>query len=88
MGRNNVSTLTIYTGADVHMRTHDGDTCLYLATYGILNSSDPDVELLQDLCKAGKDDSTLADFWNTVQYPAAIQRNSNVILHRDVVLTW
>lgn len=34
--------------------TSSGDTALYLATYGILNSHTPDPEIIADLVKAGE----------------------------------
>lgn len=40
-------------GADVHVYTKEGDSPLYLATFGILNSPFIDVGVLTDLVKAG-----------------------------------
>ena len=38
---------------DTRQKSMDGDGALYLATYGVLNSSQPDTGLLVDLIKAG-----------------------------------
>nr|AIE16097.1 sex determining protein Fem-1 like protein [Pinctada margaritifera] len=40
-------------GADVTLRTRNGDSPLYLATYGIVNSRQPDLSLITELVKAG-----------------------------------
>lgn len=63
-------------GADVRRTTSSGDTALYLATYGILNSNRPDPDIIADLIKAGEHqncqyadlqqphkDNTLAILW-------------------------
>ncbi|XP_021377561.1 tankyrase-2-like isoform X2 [Mizuhopecten yessoensis] len=42
-------------GADVGSTSQDGDTPLYLATFGILNSAMPDVAVIMDLIEAGCD---------------------------------
>ena len=44
----------LHTGADVSLRSKDGDSALYLATYGILSSPNPDVGILEDLIEAGR----------------------------------
>ena len=41
-------------GADVNRSTKAGDTALYLATFGVLNSAQPDVRVLEDIICAGK----------------------------------
>ena len=41
------------TDGDTRQKSMDGDGALYLATYGVLNSSHPDTGLLTDLIKAG-----------------------------------
>ncbi|XP_033751876.1 serine/threonine-protein phosphatase 6 regulatory ankyrin repeat subunit C-like [Pecten maximus] len=42
-------------GADINSTSQDGDTPLYLATFGILNSVTPEVAVLTDLMEAGCD---------------------------------
>ena len=36
------------------MVSHDKDSALYLATFGVLNSMTPDLRLLQELVNAGQ----------------------------------
>ncbi|XP_060065017.1 ankyrin-1-like [Ylistrum balloti] len=42
-------------GADINSTSEDGDTPLYLATFGILNAATPDLEVITDLIEAGCD---------------------------------
>ena len=41
-------------GANIYLTTRDGDNALYLATFGVLSSANPDINVLEDLIKAGK----------------------------------
>ncbi len=41
-------------GADIHQKSNEGDSALYLATFGILNSPEPDVSLIKLLIQAGQ----------------------------------
>ena len=41
-------------GAKVTSTTKDGDCVLYLATFGVLSSKQPDVSVLEMLISAGK----------------------------------
>ena len=43
-------------GANIHLTTIQGDSALYLATFGVLSSADPDIRVLEDLITAGKKD--------------------------------
>lgn len=54
-GRRELILYMLERGADVRRTTSSGDTALYLATYGILNSHTPDQEIINDLIKAGCD---------------------------------
>ncbi|XP_048756124.1 ankyrin-1-like isoform X2 [Ostrea edulis] len=54
-GRRGLISYMIERGANVNMTTSSGDTSLYLATYGVLNSPRQELELLTDLIKAGCD---------------------------------
>ena len=44
----------IPSGADPSITTKDGCSALYLATFGVLSSPEPDITLLQELIKAGQ----------------------------------
>ncbi|KAK3108342.1 hypothetical protein FSP39_005885, partial [Pinctada imbricata] len=52
-GDRTLVTYMLKKGADVTLRTKNGDSPLYLATYGIVNSGQPDLSLIIVLVKAG-----------------------------------
>ena len=41
-------------GGDVTRTTKAGDTALYLATFGVLSSVQPDLQVLEDIIKSGQ----------------------------------
>lgn len=46
-------TCFLLTGADLQIKTREGDSPIYLATFGILNSPNVSLDVLKDLVKAG-----------------------------------
>ena len=44
----------VFLGANIHLTTREGDSALYLATFGVLSSAEPDIRVLEDLITAGK----------------------------------
>ncbi|XP_022310326.2 uncharacterized protein LOC111115775 isoform X2 [Crassostrea virginica] len=54
-GRRGLILYMLERGADVKTTTSSGDTSLYLATYGVLNSPKASPEIIADLIKAGAD---------------------------------
>ncbi|XP_052248805.1 uncharacterized protein LOC127856553 isoform X2 [Dreissena polymorpha] len=42
-------------GADIKRTTNGGDSALYLATFGVLSSSQPDISVLEEIIYAGAD---------------------------------
>ena len=44
---------TLFLGADIYSVTQDGDSALYLATYAVLNSRQPDISILDLLIAHG-----------------------------------
>jgi len=66
-------------GGDPNLLTREGDSCLYLATYGILNSKDPDTDVLQDLKNAGANVNAQNRRGYTPLHRAACKGNVKVI---------
>ncbi|XP_045169176.2 ankyrin-3-like isoform X2 [Mercenaria mercenaria] len=66
-------------GADVTRRTKAGDTALYLATFGILSTSEPDVTVLEELIQSGCDVNSANLAGYTPLHRAAGHGNLNVI---------
>lgn len=44
---------TLFLGANIYSATRDGDSALYLATYAVLNSKQPDISILELLIAHG-----------------------------------
>ncbi|KAL3831623.1 hypothetical protein ACJMK2_023356 [Sinanodonta woodiana] len=52
-GKRDLINFLLKKGADATLTTKEGDSALYLATFGVLNSPRPDTRVLEDLIKAG-----------------------------------
>lgn len=68
---------TVDSGADVKTTTSSGDTSLYLATYGVLNSPKASPEIIADLIKAGS-------YYNVCYYSRK-GRHTNFTMNAEIV---
>ncbi|XP_077861970.1 ankyrin repeat domain-containing protein 22-like [Saccoglossus kowalevskii] len=66
-------------GANIHSKTSDGDSALYLATFAITNSDRMDITLIELLIKAGCDVNGQNYNGNTALHRAAMKGNPVLI---------
>ncbi|XP_022310323.2 uncharacterized protein LOC111115775 isoform X1 [Crassostrea virginica] len=78
-GRRGLILYMLERGADVKTTTSSGDTSLYLATYGVLNSPKASPEIIADLIKAGCDVNQQNQKGYTPLHRAASKGNVPVI---------
>ncbi|XP_062570233.1 poly [ADP-ribose] polymerase tankyrase-2-like [Saccostrea cucullata] len=78
-GRRNLILYMLERGANVNVTTSSGDTSLYLATYGVLNSPQKELEILSDLIQSGCDVNKQNQKGYTPLHRAASKGNIPVI---------